>query len=140
MDDSLVKEYHLLWSMWVKQYFRRTYLNSSGEAILPKDDVDKWHNMMLKDFSELTEKDKAGIRENISTFISNCKDQEMLLGSYKEDKLYKVTYTNEYFEQVLNSFNDVIKNYFKDQEIKNYVEEKPHVKTILRAILDEHLD
>jgi hypothetical protein len=58
---------HEIWSHWMKYLFSKCTIKN-GDAIIPKEFVDRWKQQMNTNYSELSEKEKESDREQVRKF------------------------------------------------------------------------
>ena len=68
--EKLADLSHDIWAHWMKYLFSQCRENeNSGNFIIPKDLVSRWHRQMTTDYIDLSEKEKESDREQARKII-----------------------------------------------------------------------
>jgi hypothetical protein len=67
--EPLSKFCHDSWSGWMRYLFSKTHLSHDGDAIIPKEFVDRWNRQMNTEYEDLPENEKESDRKEARKII-----------------------------------------------------------------------
>lgn len=74
MKEELAAYAHEAWGHWMKYLFSKTFLDHEGNAVIPKEFVDRWFRQMHTSYQELPESEKESDRNQADKILEILED------------------------------------------------------------------
>ena len=66
--EKMADKQHQVWTHWMDYFFSRCTIDSNGNAVVPKDLVERWKRQMATSYENLSESEKGSDRNVVKQF------------------------------------------------------------------------